>query len=849
MSIYNSFQDSFNGALRGGALLQGILHNSEEREFRNQVKRADEFARGLDGLTNNYGSSNPKDWDDAGRQQLNDLLNEYPDLTGTRPGGKATYNSIVPTGDGVAAVVTVNDGKGGGSTGPITARGSTDDDDEVVILTDVNEHLKAPIVDNLRLQRAKMAARVNSPTAHKMISEGENQENKKDALETLYAAGQGGAAAPESPVEAPATPDAPAPAIEDGPAQGLQSAAVGNGAVTSPARGITNFEAEPAQAAGRQYTGPALQPELTDAIGKHAETRGLDPALIQAVVHAESSGNAGAFNDKASATGLMQMTPIGLKEFNIQYGKNYTMEDMKDPEKNLEAGTGLLKYYLDKQGGNEQQALAAYNGGITRLRKNGGDISKMPPETRDYVGKIIGMVSGSGEAQAAEAPSAEPRGLDTAALEPSTKPPRAQGRGRGRNNTTPVDVIDNKIAEAEARRDRLSSTKAKRSRGGANKVSALDSANKRIDRMKAERAELVRDPKAEKAAAEAVAAQQATEHEKQVDSFIASFTPRSDAQKKVVEELKGTPGPASQAEAVAAADTVKATKPAKKWTEDQRKALYTLHRLNPTQFPLKDVVTALETGRVTQKQWKTFQNGVGQTIRVDEDGTQTVLGNTPENQAHIDARLSKAQYDANISRVEDQRSLQEGQLAQTKSRTDFMLDQAVNIHGDEPQRKAALRDKINTTTQTMGLNLDDQATPTAINRAARVDQLFNESQGATWYKPWTWLDDAGYTHDLSFAMAVQNVPNSPYDAASPDDGEVVKAAEYYKTEYLDPILEDFPGLGKQKQVQASYMATHLEKRGMSRKDAIRVSGSVVGHSRFKTVGEAIALADQKIAQR
>ena len=33
--------------------------------------------------------------------------------------------------------------------------------------------------------------------------------------------------------------------------------------------------------------------------------------------------------------------------------------------------------------------LAAYNGGITRLRKNGYDINKMPGETRNYVKKVM----------------------------------------------------------------------------------------------------------------------------------------------------------------------------------------------------------------------------------------------------------------------------------------------------------------------------------------------------------------------------------------------------------------------------------------------------------------------------
>ena len=131
--------------------MQGILHKSEEREFSRKVARADEFARGLDGLANKYGSTNPKDWDDLGRGMLSDLMNNYPDLTGTRPGGNATYQSIEPAGDGVAAVVTVDDGKGKASTGPITKNGSTEDDDEVVIGVEFDGDARAysvPLLSN-----------------------------------------------------------------------------------------------------------------------------------------------------------------------------------------------------------------------------------------------------------------------------------------------------------------------------------------------------------------------------------------------------------------------------------------------------------------------------------------------------------------------------------------------------------------------------------------------------------------------------------------------------------------------------------------------------------------------------
>ena len=46
---------------------------------------------------------------------------------------------------------------------------------------------------------------------------------------------------------------------------------------------------------------------------------------------------------KDNDTGLMQMTPNTLKELNKKHKTDYTMEDMKNPEKNIQASTTLLQ--------------------------------------------------------------------------------------------------------------------------------------------------------------------------------------------------------------------------------------------------------------------------------------------------------------------------------------------------------------------------------------------------------------------------------------------------------------------------------------------------------------------------
>jgi hypothetical protein len=327
----------------------------------------------------------------------------------------------------------------------------------------------------------------------------------------------------------------------------------------------------------------------------------------------------------------------------------------------------------------------------------------------------------------------------------------------------------------------------------------------------------------------------------------SNFTPKNKAEETIVAEVEKTPVPTEEAEAVQVAKTVQGIKPAKKLTREERKALYTLHRLNPQQFPLDQVVETLKTGRLTKTNWKSYTNAADQMVMVDDEGNQRVLPDTPEAKAIRDAKLAKAQSEAGYADVQRTQQLQQGQLAQTKARTDFFLEQNVNLHDNDPQRMANLRDKFNVTIDTMGLNPDAQETTTAVNKAARIQHAFADDNGPAWTN--LWLKDEVNFNDFSFGLAVQNMPNSPYDPSSPDTGEVEDAANYYKDNYLDPMVAQFPQLDKTKQVQATYVATHLEKQGMDRADAVRVAGQISAHGRFETPGQMIKTIDSRIAQQ
>ncbi|MBP7527706.1 MAG: transglycosylase SLT domain-containing protein [Syntrophorhabdaceae bacterium] len=113
-------------------------------------------------------------------------------------------------------------------------------------------------------------------------------------------------------------------------------------------------------------------------IERHAQTHGIDPSLIKAVMKAESNFNPNAMSHKG-AQGLMQLMPDTARLMKV--------ENPFDPEDNIRGGTKYLKYLGDTFGGNLDLVLAAYNAGPARVKENNMNI---PPydETRTYVQRV-----------------------------------------------------------------------------------------------------------------------------------------------------------------------------------------------------------------------------------------------------------------------------------------------------------------------------------------------------------------------------------------------------------------------------------------------------------------------------
>lgn len=113
-------------------------------------------------------------------------------------------------------------------------------------------------------------------------------------------------------------------------------------------------------------------------IHKAADAYKIDPALIKAVIMAESRYNPNAVS-KRGARGLMQLMPATAESLGVT--------DLFNPKDNIFGGALYLKTLIDKFNGDIKLALAAYNAGSRYVKKYGG----VPPfkQTRLYLSKVF----------------------------------------------------------------------------------------------------------------------------------------------------------------------------------------------------------------------------------------------------------------------------------------------------------------------------------------------------------------------------------------------------------------------------------------------------------------------------
>jgi soluble lytic murein transglycosylase len=142
----------------------------------------------------------------------------------------------------------------------------------------------------------------------------------------------------------------------------------------------------------------ALPLRHEDIIRQQARDKGLDPALVAAVIYAESHFRDGQVS-AAGAQGLMQITPATARMIARKSGGvAFTVDDLGTPQVNIAYGAWYLRYLMQRYAGNETFALAAYNGGegnvdrwidAARQRNEALTIEAIPfSETRTYVQRV-----------------------------------------------------------------------------------------------------------------------------------------------------------------------------------------------------------------------------------------------------------------------------------------------------------------------------------------------------------------------------------------------------------------------------------------------------------------------------
>ena len=117
-----------------------------------------------------------------------------------------------------------------------------------------------------------------------------------------------------------------------------------------------------------------LHPIILRAANRHR----IDPALVKAIIMAESSYDPKAIS-KRGAKGLMQLMP--------QTAEILGVKDSFNPEQNINAGVRHFKGLMNQFKGDVKLALAAYNTGSRKVRKYQG----VPPfkATQYYIKKVF----------------------------------------------------------------------------------------------------------------------------------------------------------------------------------------------------------------------------------------------------------------------------------------------------------------------------------------------------------------------------------------------------------------------------------------------------------------------------
>lgn len=156
-----------------------------------------------------------------------------------------------------------------------------------------------------------------------------------------------------------------------------------NGALTSLRGGsvqpaMLSYSSGLSMTASNSLDGFTTGDARVDSLIVDSATRnGIDPVLIYATMHQESSFKPRAMSHKG-ARGLMQLMPGTAARFGVT--------NIWDPRQNIEGGARYMRFLLNLFGGDVALTLAGYNAGEGAVLKYG----RIPPynETQEYVRRI-----------------------------------------------------------------------------------------------------------------------------------------------------------------------------------------------------------------------------------------------------------------------------------------------------------------------------------------------------------------------------------------------------------------------------------------------------------------------------
>lgn len=110
----------------------------------------------------------------------------------------------------------------------------------------------------------------------------------------------------------------------------------------------------------RRIPDPFYRVKLLKTVHSEATRADLEPELVLALIEVESGFDRFAVSP-SGARGLTQVMPFWKKEI------GHPGDNLFQPKTNLRYGCTILKYYLNRAGGNVENALARYNGSFGHI--------------------------------------------------------------------------------------------------------------------------------------------------------------------------------------------------------------------------------------------------------------------------------------------------------------------------------------------------------------------------------------------------------------------------------------------------------------------------------------------------